>query len=144
MKFYARYPTCKPGTEPEPGILRVSTPEPCCICRELTSFLDIDFEGGICSDECDTQIWHDYLEASRDKTPEEIAEQEQNTVTATKEASLGNQVEETLIYKENMVVSCDICLRTMMRARMEFSGYIRVAEDTKWIDICYECFPQLG
>lgn len=37
----------------------------CMICREPTTWLEINFEGPLCSEECDDKMWNDYYEACR-------------------------------------------------------------------------------
>ena len=43
--------------------LKGQTLSPCFICGEKTHWIEINFEGYCCSEECDDKAWNEYFEA---------------------------------------------------------------------------------
>ena len=44
-------------------LLKVPTPQPCMDCGNSTRWVDINFEGHLCSDECFRIVWRSYQSA---------------------------------------------------------------------------------
>lgn len=49
----------------EGNYLKSETSSPCCICKEPTSWIEINFQGNLCSEECDKKMWDGYFEAEK-------------------------------------------------------------------------------
>jgi hypothetical protein len=68
MKFDALYPDASPGDEmvfEGSGVLKcLGTGSPCWHCRELTTWVDINFEAYLCSEECERAKWSEYWEVA--------------------------------------------------------------------------------
>ena len=52
MKFSEKYPNMKPIHEEIDAIIRGTTLKPCHWCKSPTEYVDINYEGPFCSDEC--------------------------------------------------------------------------------------------
>lgn len=87
MNFEKLWPTAKPGQSPVEALalsredyhalpkstwkyriahyLKSKEARPCCVCETYTPWIEINFEGHICSEECDNIKWAEYEEACR-------------------------------------------------------------------------------
>lgn len=63
MKFIDKYPIMKPISEEHNGIMRGRDMGNCCVCHQLTDFIEINYEAYICSDECLNKLDNLYFEA---------------------------------------------------------------------------------
>lgn len=71
MKFSEKYPDMKPIEEVHGCIMRSYEKRPCSICKELTEYVEINYEGHFCSEEClhimDEAYWKAVEETSDDQ-----------------------------------------------------------------------------
>lgn len=44
------------GVEVCMGLFFVSSPKPCCICKRMTPFIEINYEAYLCSEECEHEM----------------------------------------------------------------------------------------
>lgn len=69
MKFEKKYPSLRPiqdsVVDPLGELICGITGGPCIICHEMTTFVDICFEGPVCSEECLHRLNKEWLEAER-------------------------------------------------------------------------------
>lgn len=59
MKFKIKYPTMVPLVDEIGGIIRGVESGPCCVCGELTDFVEINAEVYLCSEECEDAMYKD-------------------------------------------------------------------------------------
>lgn len=56
MKYKDLYPNLKPvfeqANDPYANVIKGSSYNPCHVCKELTDYVDIDYEATFCSQEC--------------------------------------------------------------------------------------------
>ena len=48
-------------------VIRGNTHGECFICKSLTKWIDINFEGYLCSTECEDKAWKDYADACNNR-----------------------------------------------------------------------------
>lgn len=59
MLFEQKYPDAKPQDEVRCGLLKVETEKPCCICYSRTTFVEMNYEVYLCSEECERKLDED-------------------------------------------------------------------------------------
>lgn len=64
---YAEYFEDMAYLEVDEGILKGKNPIPCCVCGELTIFIDLCSEAPFCSEECLEKFYNDYWDSEREK-----------------------------------------------------------------------------
>ena len=64
MQYSELYPNAKHNEEVEGRIVYLDSVTPCAVCSESTHFVDLDFETGICSEECSWVLWEEWVEAN--------------------------------------------------------------------------------
>ena len=52
MLFSSKYPNMKPIIEERNNIIRAKEKGYCCVCGRPTEYVEINYEGYFCSDEC--------------------------------------------------------------------------------------------
>ncbi len=62
MKFNKKYPNAV-YMDLQEEMLKGGNPEPCMICKELTFWVEINFQGHICSEECLKTMNSDFFKA---------------------------------------------------------------------------------
>lgn len=48
------------------ALIKSTNPYPCFNCGKTTHWIDINFEGALCSPECERKAWEDYANALQD------------------------------------------------------------------------------
>lgn len=68
MNFDLKYPNAPHMGEVEPGLFKSGIEEKCYIstCINMTSWIDMDFETTVCSEECRRRLVNDYVNAVRE------------------------------------------------------------------------------
>lgn len=56
MKYADKFPDMKPIVDERHNIIRSRTAEPCSVCGELTDYVEINYEGYFCSEECENEF----------------------------------------------------------------------------------------
>ena len=60
MKYDEKYPNAEAWDEPEPCILKEDLAEPCFECGVSTSWIELNFQVAICSEECFNKVLEEY------------------------------------------------------------------------------------
>ena len=61
MKFDQKFPDADEGFEPKDLLVFKSSKEqPCAMCKENTSWINLCFEANVCSEECLDALWKEY------------------------------------------------------------------------------------
>lgn len=60
MKFNLKYPDMKPVHDERDGIIYGMKEQPCQTCKELTRFVEINYQAHYCSEECVQQMDNEY------------------------------------------------------------------------------------
>lgn len=45
------------------ALIKSTDPRNCFVCNRVTHWIDINFEGALCSPECERKAWEDYFES---------------------------------------------------------------------------------
>lgn len=61
MKFKDKYPNMLPVHEEHEMIIRGSKEIPCHQCGELTEYIEINYQGALCSEECLDEMDDEYF-----------------------------------------------------------------------------------
>ena len=66
MTFDEQHPNAKYLEEIQfegSALIRSTTLHHCFVCNQFTNWIDINFEGALCSPECERKAWEDYANA---------------------------------------------------------------------------------
>ena len=66
MKYIDKFPDMRPIKDENEGMMRGNSSKPCCICGEMTEYIDINAEGYFCSEECRREFYRQYLSYMKD------------------------------------------------------------------------------
>jgi len=76
MEYKAKYPNAQVNEEVEHGIVKGVEETPCIHCGEPSQFVDLDFEGNFCSEECNRAKWQEYEEANEADEDQALLDEE--------------------------------------------------------------------
>jgi hypothetical protein len=61
------------------SLVKVDDTQPCWNCKEPTSWIDINFEAYLCSEECERAKWKEYYDAERSRLQRESLPEDNGT-----------------------------------------------------------------
>lgn len=68
MLFEKKYQNMKPIEEEHGNIMRGKEAQPCCVCGRMTPYIEINYEGYFCSEECVKKMDNELYDGLTKKT----------------------------------------------------------------------------